>query len=95
MPLTCSSIQRYPCCSSTSASCLSPDLTMRALKEHMNDIGGQVLQQPLIMGNEDQGAIGAAQAVDANGDDSQRIDILARVRFRPGSRAWGRARPSA
>jgi hypothetical protein len=40
-----------------------------AFEEHMDDIGDIIIQSPLIMGADDQGALGAAQAVDARGDD--------------------------
>jgi hypothetical protein len=43
----------------------------------MDDSGDNAIQQSLLMGDDDQGALGAAQAVDASGDDSQRIDIQA------------------
>jgi hypothetical protein len=33
------------------------------------------MQQPLIMGEDDQDALVAAQAVDTSGDDSQRIAL--------------------
>ena len=40
------------------------------------------------MGDHDHGAIGTAQRVDAIRDDSQRVDIEARVRFVEDRKAW-------
>ena len=41
----------------------------------MHDVGNDVIEQPLVMGDHHDGAIGGAQAVDPVGDDFQCVDI--------------------
>src|SRR5229473_1919155 len=50
-----------------------------ALREHVHDVGHDVVEEPLVMGNHDHGAIGRAQPVDALGHDLQRVDIEAGI----------------
>src|SRR4051812_1589423 len=50
-----------------------------ALRQHVHDIGHDVVEQPLIVRDHDEAALGRAQLVDALGDHLQRIDIEAGI----------------
>ena len=47
----------------------------------MHHVGHDVVEQPLIVGDDDEGALLRAQPVDAFGDDPQRIDVEAGIGF--------------
>ena len=47
--------------------------------EHMDEIGDDVIEQALIVCDYDGGIVGAAQFVDAGGDDAEGIDVEAGV----------------
>src|SRR3984957_15716904 len=50
-----------------------------AAREHVDDVGHDVVEQALIVGDHDHGAFGRAQPVDAVGHDLERIDVEARI----------------
>ena len=45
----------------------------------MHDVGFDVVEQALIMGDDEERAVLAAQRVDAVGDDAQRVDVEAEI----------------
>ena len=47
----------------------------------MHDVGNDIIQQTLVVGDHDHAAIGRAQLIDTVGDDLQRIDIETGVGF--------------
>ena len=47
--------------------------------EHMHPVRNDVVQEPLVMGDDEHGAIGTAQRVHALGDDAQGVDVEARI----------------
>ena len=47
----------------------------------MHAIGHDVVQQPLVVGDDHDGAVGAAQGVDAGGNRLERVDVEPRVGF--------------
>src|SRR5215207_10067175 len=47
-----------------------------------------VIQQPLIVGDDDRGTVRPAQSVDAACDDAQRVDIQARVSLVENGQLW-------
>src|SRR5215831_18041837 len=49
------------------------------LGEHVHHVGHDVVEQALVVGDDHHGALRRAQAVDAVGDDAQRVDIEAGV----------------
>src|SRR5207244_5548499 len=50
-----------------------------AVSEDMNEIGHDVVQQPLIVGHHENRALRRAHRRYASGDDLQRVDVEARV----------------
>src|SRR5690606_23070467 len=47
--------------------------------EHVHAVGHDVLEQALVVGDDEEGAVGRAQRVDAVGDDLQRVDVEAGI----------------
>src|SRR5262245_55992793 len=52
-----------------------------ALDEHVQEIGNDVVEQPLVVRDDDHGALGRAELVDAAGHDPQGVDVEPRVRL--------------
>ena len=52
---------------------------MRPSDEHVDEIRHDVVEQPLVVGDHEHRALGAAQRVHAVRDDAQRVDVEARV----------------
>src|SRR5580658_139565 len=50
-----------------------------ALAQHMDAVGRDVIEEPLVMRDHQHGAVGSAQRVDALGDEAQRVDVEAAV----------------
>ena len=50
-----------------------------ALVEHVHHVGHDVIQQPLVMGDDHRGILGRMEFRDARSDDAQRVDIQARI----------------
>src|SRR5712675_1888297 len=50
-----------------------------ALRQHVYDIGHDVIEEPLIMGDYDHGALGRAQPVDPVGHHLEGVDVEAGV----------------
>ena len=85
----------YPVASSSSASSLPPLLHDAAGRQHMHDVGNDVVEQALIMGDHDHGALRRAQLVDAVGDHLEGVDVEAGVGLVEHRRAAAPATPSA
>ena len=49
--------------------------------EDMNEVGDYVVEEALVVGDGDGGVVGAAQFVDAGGDDAEGVDVEAGVGF--------------
>jgi hypothetical protein len=45
----------------------------------VHDVGHDVVEQALVVGDDEEGAVGRAQRVDAVGDDPQRVDVEAGI----------------
>ena len=54
---------------------------MLAVAQHVHEVRHDVVEQPLVVRDDDERALGAAHRVDAVGDDAQRVDVEARVGF--------------
>ena len=52
---------------------------MRPLRQDVHDVGLDVVEQALVVGDHDERAVGRAQRVDAVGDDAQRVDVEAAI----------------
>src|SRR3569623_838798 len=52
-----------------------------AVRQHVHMIWHDVIEQALVMGNHHEGAVIAAQGIDAFGDDLERIDVEAGIGF--------------
>jgi hypothetical protein len=50
-----------------------------ALGQHVHEIGHDVVQQALVVGHHDHGALGRAHGVDAGGHGAQGVDIQAGI----------------
>ena len=50
-----------------------------AVDEHVDEVGNDVVEQPLVVGHDEHRALGRAQRVHAAGDDAQGVDVEARV----------------
>ena len=48
---------------------------------HMHDVGLDVVEQALVVGDDEERALRRAQRVDAFGDDPQRVDVEAGIGF--------------
>ena len=48
---------------------------MRPGAEHVHVVGHDVVEQPLVVGDDDDRALRAAHGVDAVGDELQRVDV--------------------
>ena len=58
---------------------MPPDLHDAALAQHVHEVGHDVFEQPLVVRDHDDRAVGAAHRVDAFGDGLERVDVEARV----------------
>src|SRR6266446_5586099 len=58
---------------------LAPGLHDPALGEDVHHVGHDVIEKALVVGDDDHGALGRAEAVDAVGDGPQRIDVEPRI----------------
>src|SRR2546422_11743075 len=50
-------------------------------RQHVNDIGDDVIEQPLIVGDDDDGALRAPHRIDAVRDELECVDVEARIGF--------------
>ena len=60
---------------------MSPDAAMRPSTHHMHLVGRDVVEQPPVVRDEHEAAVGAAQPVDAGSHLAQGVDVQARVDF--------------
>ena len=49
------------------------------LVEHVDHVGNDVVEEPLVVGDDQEGVVGAAHPVDAGGDDAQGVHVEAGV----------------
>jgi hypothetical protein len=52
-----------------------------AVRQHVDHVGRDVVEQALVVGDDQEGAVGRTQCVDAFGDVLQRVDVEAAVGF--------------
>src|SRR5690349_6504218 len=48
-------------------------------RENMHEVRNDIVEQPLVVRDDDEGALRAAQGVDPVGDDFEGIDVQARI----------------
>ena len=71
-----------------------PTCTMPAVAQHVDEVGHDVVEQPLVVRDHDDRALGVPHRVDALGDGLQRVDVEARVGLVEDRRASAAARAS-
>ena len=65
--------------SNSRASSLAAGLDQPPVVDDVDHIGHHVVEQPLVVGHQDDGALGAAEQVDAVGHDLQGVDVQAGI----------------